>query len=375
MHAGDSTRLEVGAAFANLERLVVEAGMTLAEIVRVDNYYGTRTTAPGHFAARDDYYPGDPTEKPASTAVLMSRLLPAGCRYAIEGLAIQASRRPLVAPGVKDSPARLPMGIEAGDFVFLSGRMATDYEDGLAAEARPWPWHWVGSPIRAQTEYVLGMQQDILAAGGLSLNDVVKTEVFLTDPFHITGLDEVWREYFPAQPPARTIFVVDGLGVEDGVVEINHIALRRSSSLERRTIATPGAPTPLFHEPQAVQAGPLLFLSTQLAHDADGIAPEARPGCEFPHIGSPGRLEATRIIDAVRAIFEAAGGSLADVAKVQTHLTDLGQFDAVNEVWKRAFPEDPPAWTVVGMRGPLPLEGASMLCDVIGCLDTSQETW
>ena len=186
------------------------------------------------------------------------------------------------------------------------------------------------------------------------VEQLVKSEVFLTDPFHITGLDEVWRERFPSEPPARTIFAVDGLGVEGGVVEINHIAVRPSSGLERRTIATPNA--------------------TQLAHDDAGIATEARPKSGFPHVGSPGRLEASYILDAVRAIFEAAGGSLADVAKVQTHLTDLGQFDAVNEVWKRAFPDDPPAWTVVGMRSPLPVEGAGVLCDVVGCLDTGRAT-
>ena len=70
----------------------------------------------------------------------------------------------------------------------------------------------------------------------------------------------------------------------------------------------------------------------------------------------------------VGAICEAAGGSLADVAKGQTVLNDLGQLDAVNEVWKRAFPSVPPAWTVVGIKGSQPIAGATMLCDVIACV-------
>jgi enamine deaminase RidA (YjgF/YER057c/UK114 family) len=173
----------------------------------------------------------------------------------------------------------------------------------------------------------------------------------------------VWHEFFPEDPPARSVFVADGMAIEDGVVEINHVARVPGVSLERRTIATGAASAPLFYEPQAVAVGPLLFLSTQLA------GPEARPDPEFPHLGAPGRLEAEAILRNVAAVCEAAGGSLADVAKVQTYLTDLGQLDAVNEVWKRAFPTDPPAWHVVEVAGPLPVAGATMMCDVIACLD------
>ena len=103
-----------------------------------------------------------------------------------------------------------------GDFVFLSGRMATDYKSGLADQARTMSWHWLGSPIEAETKYILGMHEAILQAGGLELSDIVKSEVFLLDPSDITGLDEVWKELFPANPPARSIFVVDDLGVSEG---------------------------------------------------------------------------------------------------------------------------------------------------------------
>jgi enamine deaminase RidA (YjgF/YER057c/UK114 family) len=256
--------------------------------------------------------------------------------------------------------------------MFLSGRMASDYKEGLAAEARTRPWIWIGSPIRAQTEYVLGMHRDILEEAGASLADVVKSEIFLLDPADITVLDEVWREFFPTDPPARSIFIVDGLGIQDAVIEINHVALHPSSTLERRTITAQDAPAPLFHEPHAVKAGPLLFLSTQLAHDENGLARGARPREGFPNIGSRGRLEAETILGNVDAICRAAGGSLADVAKVQTHLGDLAEFDAVNEVWKRAFPGDPPAWTVVEMRAPRPIAGAALMCDVIAYVDGSE---
>jgi 2-aminomuconate deaminase len=224
-HLGDSTRAEVRRAFGNLKGVVEAAGMDLMEVARVDNFYGSRTTSTGHFAARDEFYRVDPMLKPASTAVQMSRLLPDGCTYAVEAIGITGDRTPIVTDRVQASPGRLPMGTRAGDFMFLSGRMASDYKEGLAAEARTRPWIWIGSPIRAQTEYVLGMHRDILEEAGASLADVVKSEIFLLDPGDITVLDEVWREFFPTDPPARSIFIVDGLGIQDAVIEINHVAL------------------------------------------------------------------------------------------------------------------------------------------------------
>lgn len=367
-HQGDSVRAEVRAAFRNLQAVVEAGGMELSNMARVDNYYTNRFMTPGHFSARDEFYPVDPADKPASTAVMVKRYLPEGCRYAVEGLAIDAPRRRLVTDKVEASPARLPMGIQVGDFVFLSGRMATDYKNGLAEHARTMSWHWLGSPIQAETKYILGMHEDILKAGGLSLSDIVKSEVFLLDPADITGLDEVWSECFPENPPARSIFIVDDLGVSEGRIEINHIALHPDSQLERTTISTDRAPTPLFYEPQAVKVGPLLFLSTQLAHDDKGLAAKAQIDPEFPSIGAPGRLQADVILANVGAICEAAGGSLASVVKVQTFLTDLAQFDAINEQWKRFFPEDPPAWNIVEVSVPLPVTGAAMICDFMAVI-------
>ena len=367
-HLGAATRAEVRQVFANLEAVVNAANFSMFEIARVDNFYGHRDVSTGHFAARDEYYPIDPMEKPASTAVQTSGFLAEECTYAVEAIGIKGPQSKLVTDQVAASPGRLPMGIRAGDFVFLSGRMASDYKDGLAAEARTRPWIWIGSPIREQAAYILGMHQDILREGGLSLHDIVKSEVFLTNPDDITVLDEVWAEFFPTDPPARSLFIVDGLGIDEAVVEINHIALQPDSDLRRRTIIADKAQRPIFYEPHAVKAGPLLFLSTQVAHDESGLHSAARIPPGFPHLAEPGRLETEVVLDNVDAICRAAGGDLSDVVKVQIHLRDLRHFDAVNEVWKRRFPGIPPAWTIAEMRSPRPIAGAQLMFDVIAYL-------
>ncbi|MBS1861400.1 MAG: RidA family protein [Actinobacteria bacterium] len=365
-HAGDSTRAEVRRVFANLDAVVAAAGMSLDELARVDNYYGHRAVANGHFAARDEFYPGTPESKPASTAVGTAAYPAEGATYAIDAIGVRGARHGIFSDAVPTSPARLPMGVRCGPFAFLSGRMASDYRAGLAPEAlTSAEWMWMGSPIRSETDYILGMYKEILASDGLSLQDVVKAEVFLRDPIDVTQLDEAWAEWFPENPPARSLFTVDDFAIPAARIEINVIALDPTAGLARRTISADGVPEPLFHEPHAVQAGPLLFLSTCLAHDDQGLAPAARPRPGFPWLGAPGRLETELILERVGRVCAAAGSSLAHVAKIQTHLRDMAQLDAFNEVLKREFPQSPPAWNVVGMDARPLIAGAQVMCDVI----------
>ena len=190
-HTGDNTRLQVRRTFANLKMVVEAAGMTLTDVARVDNYYGHRNASTGHFAARDEFYPGTPESKPASTAVQTGGYPAEGIKYAVDAIAVRGEHTGIFTDAVATSPARLPMGVRAGAFAFLSGRMASDYRAGLAEEARTPEWIWIGSPIRSETAYILGMYRDILASTGLSLADVVKAEVFLRDPADLTVLDEV----------------------------------------------------------------------------------------------------------------------------------------------------------------------------------------
>ena len=52
----------------------------------------------------------------------------------------------------------------------------------------------------------------------------------------------------------------------------------------------------------------------------------------------------------IRSVVEAAGGSMADVAKVNVFMTDMdADFQAMNTVFKRVFPQDPPARSTVGV--------------------------
>ena len=91
-----------------------------------------------------------------------------------------------------------------------------------------------------------------------------------------------------------------------------------------------------------VVAGEFLFISGQ-----GPVNPESNE-IELGEI----RSETRRTLRNIQAILEAAGSSLDDVVKLGVFLADLKDFEAMNEVFREFFPEDPPARTTVGAQLP-----------------------
>lgn len=91
----------------------------------------------------------------------------------------------------------------------------------------------------------------------------------------------------------------------------------------------------------AVRAGDLLFVSGQLSADA------ARRPLDPGDV----RAQATRALDRLQAILEAAGGGLDDVVDVISFHTDVRRVREVLDVAAGYFPQDPPAWTPVASTG------------------------
>jgi 2-iminobutanoate/2-iminopropanoate deaminase len=104
--------------------------------------------------------------------------------------------------------------IKAGGFVFASGQIPTDPQTG----------QFVAGGIAEQTEQVLKNLRAVLEAAGSSLDQVVKTTVFLADMKEFSGMNEVYARFFPEPPPARATVAVAGLP-RDARVEIEVVAL------------------------------------------------------------------------------------------------------------------------------------------------------
>jgi enamine deaminase RidA (YjgF/YER057c/UK114 family) len=239
----------------------------------------------------------------------------------------------------------------------------------VAPDARVNPYLWLGSEIEAQIEYTLERLAQLAEQAGTSLDRCVKADVNLLHPSDFLGMDNVWRRWFPDNPPARTVTTGSRIVVKGIRAEIALTLLAGDSQIDLRTIETPGAPEPIGHQPQAMQAGEFLFVSTQLPVDSGGGVPahllRSALGTSYTDAA---RAQTDVLLENVAAICEAAGSSLRNVCKVQSFLADLCALPAALESWREAFPVDPPAFSAVGMGGPDPLlvPGAELQLDVIG---------
>jgi reactive intermediate/imine deaminase len=100
----------------------------------------------------------------------------------------------------------------AGDVVYVAGQVAVD-EHGVV----------VDGDAEAQTRQVMENLARVVAAAGATMDDVVKTTVFLTDLGDREAVGRVRREYFTDPPPANTLLVVSSLANPAFVVEIEAV--------------------------------------------------------------------------------------------------------------------------------------------------------
>lgn len=122
--------------------------------------------------------------------------------------------------------------------------------------------------------------------------------------------------------------------------------------MSRTIISTPNAPAAIGTYSQAVKAGDTVYVSGQIGLDPDSM--EMLEGFE---------PQTVRVFENLKAVAEAAGGSLGEAVKLTIYLTDLGNFTKVNEVMARYFAEPFPARAAVGVKE-LP-KGALVEADAI----------
>ena len=120
--------------------------------------------------------------------------------------AIQPDGLPVPAPPY--SPA-----VAAGDLVFTAGQVAMDRAGAIVAGG-----------VAEQTEQVLHNLAACLSAAGCSMDDVVKTTVFLADLGDFAAMNEVYARHVGDRPPARATVEVSALP-SGAKVEIEAIAL------------------------------------------------------------------------------------------------------------------------------------------------------
>jgi len=109
--------------------------------------------------------------------------------------------------------------------------------------------------------------------------------------------------------------------------------------MTREIIATTKAPQAIGTYSQAIKVGNTVYLSGQIP-----LVPET-----MEMVGGDIETNIRRVFDNLKAVATAAGGSLADIVKLNIFLTDLGNFASVNTVMAEYFQQPYPARAAIGV--------------------------
>ena len=120
-----------------------------------------------------------------------------------------------------------------------------------------------------------------------------------------------------------------------------------------QVIATDAAPKAIGPYSQAIASGDLIFTSGQIPLDPATQALVTGDVC----------AQTERVMENLAAVLQAAGAGFEEVVKATIFLADLGDFAAVNEIYGRRFPKNPPARSTVQVAA-LP-KGARVEIDLI----------
>lgn len=104
--------------------------------------------------------------------------------------------------------------LDTGNMLFISGQIPIDPATGVMADT-----------VEEQAKQVLTNIKNILAEAGLTMNDVVKTSVFLSDLGDFAAVNEVYASFFSEPYPARSCVQVAAIP-KGAKVEIETIAVK-----------------------------------------------------------------------------------------------------------------------------------------------------
>jgi reactive intermediate/imine deaminase len=188
--------------------------------------------------------------------------------------------------------------------------------------------------IRAQTKAVLDDMSQTLQKAGSSIANVAAVHVYITKFEDFAAMNEVYRTYWPKDPPVRTTIVSD-LVVPEGLVEMSMVAVPNGG--ERTVIHPPDwikSPNPYSY---GIKSGDNLFLAGLIS----------RNGKDNSVVEGDMTKQTTTVLDNAAQILKAAGMSFDNVVSSRVYITDGTKFQEMNKVYQTYFPKDPPARATV----------------------------
>jgi reactive intermediate/imine deaminase len=294
----------------------------------------------GDFAAMNEVYRAAfPKDPPARTTVIVRELaLPdAVVEIAMVAVPTGGDRTVILPTGWKPPANPYSYGVKSGNTLFLAGLVGRNPADNTLG----------GTDVPSQTKTVLDNAGAILAAGGMSLADVVSSRIFLTDVSTFQDMNGAYRTYFPKDPPARAT-VKAALTAPELLVEITLVAVKdpsRAAITTPNPDGTPGKPNPNLSS--AIRVGNRLYVAGILGNTADNKGDV--------------KAQTVETLARIGRTLKAAGYDWSHIVDGIVYLPIMSRFDEMNAAYREVFTKDFPARATVGTD----LVGADGLVEIM----------
>jgi 2-iminobutanoate/2-iminopropanoate deaminase len=223
---------------------------------------------------------------------------------------------------VRPLPGQTPpysLGVTAGGVIYVAGQLPTDDKGNLVA-----------GDFAAQTKQVFDNLRYVLQQAGSSLDNAVQATVMLQNASDFAALDQIYRQQFKSEPPARTT-VIGSMVRPGALLEIQVTAV--PNGVQRKAILPAGWMKPTSPYNYAIQAGDTLYMSGLVARNPKDNSPV--PG----DIG----VQTKTIMDNAGEILKAAGMSYGDLVQGHVALRDMKNFAPMNDAYRVYWEKDRPA--------------------------------
>ena len=240
----------------------------------------------------------------------------------------------------------------------------------------------LGEALRLQSGYVMRNLAALHEAAGMNMHtDPVRVYQWVTSKhptmeefeagntwprISITPYLETRNEYIDDPRPASTAMGIreHGLLVRGTMLEVDMISIEQQPGVPQQGFPVPdGVPAPLAGYSPAIRRGDWVFLAGEIPVDwqgdylsdvhlgePSGLAREARVNPYFWY-GSEIEAQTKYTLQKLERIAEVAGSSLKRCVKATVYIGSPADFAGMDRVWKRWFPENPPARVVIPYMG------------------------
>lgn len=361
--AAAQVRAQTRYLFERYRDLLPMVGSSLRGIVAMEHYLQRKVHADGYFqvALGAGFLESD---RPIGATAAVGDHFPEDAVVGVTGFAIVPDETVGRVKGypeeIAKNPLRLyPEMITAGPYACTT-YLASDPKLGIDPAVRTEGWNWRGSEIRSEAEHGIEVARTRLASVGASLADIVDCTVFLVDLGDLYEFDLAFGRALGTDPPARTVIPARGFqvprregafGHAEGAprLEAQFRCLRPGHGFKKQVVPGPGAG--LGYQSSGVRAGPLLWISSQVA--------------DQEHLGAGVAREIENVLEKMAATCRNGGTTLASLLRVRALVTRPGDARAVYTALRKAVPSAPPVVSILVVPAPLHVQGCSVALDAV----------